>query len=346
MTPVSTSVEGPPRSPSQSWRNHDEHYLSAISDPWYAAICEIQDAISVATLQFFAERGIRTLHLPITTTSISSPMGLGSDSEPVAVDLLGTRTYLADSMQFMLEYGCRIHKQGCWYLMPSFRGEQADSTHLSQFYHAEAEIPGSMEDVITLVEDYLREMSTSVYESCGEAIRGICDPSHIERLVRTRGPLPRTSLDDAIAFLGDDPDLVYSDPLGFRSLTRAGELRLIEHYNGFVWLVEQDVLAVPFYQATSEVPGKAKAADLLFGVGEVVGAGERHVSAMSARSSLDFHQVDPQPYDWYLCLRERHPMQTSGFGLGTERYICWLLDHQDVRDCQLLPRFNGEARSP
>jgi asparaginyl-tRNA synthetase len=45
-------------------------------------------------------------------------------------------------------------------------------------------------------------------------------------------------------------------------------------------------------------------------------------------------------------LRERYPLQTSGFGLGTERYICWLLGHDDVRDCQLLPRFNGERIVP
>jgi asparaginyl-tRNA synthetase len=344
--PGLTPAEGERHTASRSWQNRDGHYISALSDPWYAAICEIQNAISVATFRFFCERGLRTLHLPITTASISSPMGLGSDSKPVSVDLLGTRTYLADSMQFMLEYGCRLHDRGCWYLMPSFRGEQADRTHLSQFYHAEAEIPGSLEDVMTLVEDYLRAMSTVVYESCGEAIRHICDPNHIERLIRSSGSLPRISLDDAITLLGEDPDLIDSHPLGFRTLTRAGECRLIEHFDGFVWLVNQDALSVPFYQASSDVPGKARAADLLFGVGEVVGAGERHATATSVRSSLDFHQVDPQPYEWYLRLRERYPMQTAGFGLGTERYICWLLNHQDVRDCQLLPRFYGESQSP
>ncbi len=34
-------------------------------------------------------------------------------------------------------------------------------------------------------------------------------------------------------------------------------------------------------------------------------------------------------------------MKTSGFGMGIERFILWLLNHNDIRDCQILPRFNG-----
>ncbi len=66
------------------------------------------------------------MHLPITTGSISSPMGLGSDSIPVKIQLGGRDTYLADSMQFALEYGCRFFENGVWYIMPSFRGESED----------------------------------------------------------------------------------------------------------------------------------------------------------------------------------------------------------------------------
>ena len=82
-------------------------------------------------------KNIKNMFLPITTGSISSPMGLGSDSLPVKINLNGVPTYLADSMQFLLEYGNRFCKNGVWYIMPSFRGEQEDERHLSQFYHSE-----------------------------------------------------------------------------------------------------------------------------------------------------------------------------------------------------------------
>ena len=95
------------------------------------------------------------MHLPITTGSISSPMGLGSDSIPVKIQLGGRDTYLADSMQFALEYGCRFFENGVWYIMPSFRGESEDKRHLSQFYNSEAEICVKLEDDMKLVEEYL-----------------------------------------------------------------------------------------------------------------------------------------------------------------------------------------------
>src|SRR5262249_52420366 len=155
------------------------------------------------------------------------------------------------------------------------------------------------------------------------------------------------SLNEAVALLDGCPDTVRWHPAGFRTLTRAGERQLIDRYGGFVWLTDQDHLAVPFYQAYADVGRTAaKAADLLFGLGEVVGSGERHANAEDVLAALHAHHVDPGPYDWYVRLRSRYPMRTSGFGLGTERYVAWLLNHGDVRDCQLLPRFNGRPDVP
>ena len=100
------------------------------------------------------------MHLPVTTGSISSPMGRGSDSLTVRINLEGIDTYLADSMQFLLEYGCRLNLKGVYYVMPSFRGEKADERHLCQFYHSEAEIPGKLENVMNLVDEYIKYLSS------------------------------------------------------------------------------------------------------------------------------------------------------------------------------------------
>jgi len=88
------------------------------------------------------------------------------------------------------------------------------------------------------------------------------------------------------------------------------------------------------------------AADLLFGIGETVGAGERHASESELRGALATHGIDSEPYAWYVQMKALRPMRTAGFGLGTERYVCWLLGHNDIRDCQLLPRFNGVVNIP
>jgi asparaginyl-tRNA synthetase len=86
-------------------------------------------------------------------------MGLGSDSLPVHVELGGVNTYLADSMQFMLELACRLTGRDCYYIMPSFRGEACDETHLSQFFHSEAEIRGDLADVMAVVDEYILHLA-------------------------------------------------------------------------------------------------------------------------------------------------------------------------------------------
>ena len=72
--------------PKTTWKNPNK-YIELIKDPWYKTIIEIQNIINLYTPQFYQERSIKTLHLPVTTSSISSPMGLGSDSKPVQIDL-------------------------------------------------------------------------------------------------------------------------------------------------------------------------------------------------------------------------------------------------------------------
>ncbi|MEA3209959.1 MAG: asparaginyl-tRNA synthetase [Chthoniobacter sp.] len=321
--------------------NESDYYSRAPADPWYRTIAEIQSAISFATQDFFRSEGLRTLHLPLITSSVSSPMGLGSDSTPVEIDLSGARTYLADSEQLLLEYGCRLFDRGCFCNLPSHRGEAPDHTHLPQFYHAEAEIPGTFEDAIALAERYLRHLARELIAELGPKLAEIAGSlSHIQAFCDRRAPLPRVSLDEAATLLSAADLITHADP-PFRTITLEGERKLIERYGGFVWLVDLDHLGAPFYQAFKDSARRSgRAADLLFGVGEVIGLGERHTTADDLREALRLHQVPAEPYEWYIKMRERFPMRTSGFGLGVERFVCWLLQHNDIRDCQLFPRIN------
>src|SRR6476646_3425695 len=129
---ISTNVR-----PIASWNNPELHFTQAVELPWYRTISVLLSEIYFLTYEFYREQGFRCAPLPITCGSISSPMGLGSDSLPVSVDLFGERTYLADSMQFHLEYLLRQGAKGVFYIMPTFRGEDPDHRHLNQFFHSE-----------------------------------------------------------------------------------------------------------------------------------------------------------------------------------------------------------------
>lgn len=323
-----------------------DRYLKVLDDPRTQVIAKVQDLLLYLTADFWRQRGALNLHLPLTTGSISSPMGLGSDSKPVAIDLDGQRTYLADSMQFLLEYGCRIAPHGTWYMMPSFRAEDADETHLNQFFHSEAEIPSDLDAVMAVVGDYLRTLAVGVLEHLSDDVNLMAGKAdHVHAMAELR-QFPAMTFDEAVRWLGGDDDAVRVDPQGFRVLTRRGEQRLIREVSPVLWVTHYDHLSVPFYQATEPETALARNADLLFGIGEVVGSGERHVTGDQARAALEMHQVAEEDYAWYIRMKDVRPMLTSGFGMGVERWMMWLLGQDDIRDLQLVPRFNGVALAP
>ncbi|HEY4454005.1 MAG TPA: amino acid--tRNA ligase-related protein [Pseudonocardiaceae bacterium] len=348
-----TSLQDPQRrserlKPPRSWQQPDRHFLDAVGHPWYRTLLAAQDVITRTTSSFWSELGVRSLLLPVTTTAVSSPMGLGSDSLPVQVQLGPDQVYLADSMQFLLEYGCRFVEQGCYYVMPSFRGEVTDRTHMSEFFHSEAELPVDLDTMLTTVDSYLRALSTALVVSSAEDIAAIAGTTlHLESVASGLRSIERVTFDEAEQILRRLGSGVRVDEKhGFRTIDRAGEQLLIDHVGGPLWLTHWDPLAVPFYQALDDSGERTLNADLLIGQGEAAGAGERHATGAATRAALGRHNVPEDEYEWYIALKDEAPLRTSGFGIGIERLLLWVLDHDDVRDLQLLPRMRGSGLVP
>lgn len=333
--------------PPKSWENHNEHFKIAIQDDWYRVLTLVQDEINHSSWNFFRNQGFKSVNLPITTGSVTSPMGLGSDSLPVKINLYGVDTYLSDSMQFHLEYALRILKEGVHYIMPSFRGEDADERHLCQFYHSEAELIGDLEDVIRLVNQYIHSLCLDLYKNLADEIKSVTGSlEHIESFISKNANFERITFEEAAKELKYDPKYIKKHAEGFRYLTNLGEQKLIENHDGIVWVTNYDYISVPFYQASTDNAQKALNGDLLFGIGEVVGCGQRHKSVDQLRNAMAIHKVKEENYSWYLSMKDNYPLTTSGFGMGIERFILWLLQKQDIRDCQLIPRFNGILINP
>jgi len=327
--------------PPRTWRTPERHLEAATDSPWYRLVSRLQCAIVDATSSFYKERRIRPTLMPITVGSISSPIGLGSDSLPVRIDLLGGSTYLADSMQFQLELLLRQGFEGVYYIMPSFRGEEPDATHLNQFFHSEAEIRGGLDEIMLLIESYVRRLAVATLAECeDDLVRATGTTRHAEDLA-ARSSFPRIRLRDALKLLGDTPEFFAAGPGDARSLTRRGEQALIRESGGVVWVTHFDPITVPFYQALEDDGEGARTADLLLGRGEAVGCGERHRTRAQVEAALKQHRVDPTEYEWYLRMKEHAPIRTAGFGLGLERFLLWLLRHDDARDLQVFPRIKG-----
>lgn len=331
---------------SPTWLPHKERYLEILGSPMWKLITDIHDGLLRDSVSYWGGRGTKYVQLPITTHTISSPMGLGSGSLPVSVDLFGIQTYLADSMQFMLEYGCRLSANGTWYIMPSFRGESADETHLNQFFHSEAEIPGTLPDVISTVEDYLRTITAgAVARIKGSELSSRYDIAHLTSFL-TGTAVPQITFAEAYRYLAGDDDLVRETD-GVRSITRRGERQLLTDISPILWVTHYDHNSVPFYQAYADDDQRiAACGDLLFGIGEVVGAGARHTTGDDVAAALQQHEVIAEPYQWYVDMKRNFPLATAGFGLGVERWLQWILSVSDIRDLQLVPRLNGIELQP
>jgi asparaginyl-tRNA synthetase len=230
--------------------------------------------------------------------------------------------------------------------MPSFRGEDADSTHLCQFYHSEVELPCVLDEAMDIADSYFRHLVLDVLQHCRfdlENVIGSC--THLEAVL-ANSTYPRISFDEASTILGHNESYI-RDCGEWRTLTRLGEQALIRHYGSPLWVTHWDHLAVPFYQAYSDADGGVAAnADFLLGFGEVMGLGERHETEAEVARALTQHGVDMEPYRWYLDMKKHYPLKTSGFGMGVERLLLWILDHHDIRDLQLLPRANGTSIIP
>lgn len=292
-----------------------------------------------ATVEFYKKYGLHYTIVPSTTGAVSSPTEPGSDSSPVTVCIGNYRTNLIDSAQFYLEYACRLFSEGCYYIGHSFRYEKPDSRHLAQFWHSEAEITGDLSNVQRLVEEYIRFITNELYHTFYNQLNEVPDfRERINGLLARKEPFRKIQYREAVDYLSSFSDGLTSCDTGALRITAKGEKRLMEEFGEFTWVERWDKMSVPFYQALDESKELALNADLLFGVGEVVGAGQRHYSSSSLKSALYEHGLSEREYSWYIAMKETAPMLTSGFGMGIERYLMWFLGINDIRDLELYPR--------
>ena len=342
-------------SPPKSFHDPVLHSTRTMANEWYRGLFQVQNTLFHETVNYFSGKmGYKYALTPVTTDCISSPMGLGSDSDPVQIRLFDRDVYLADSMQFTLEYFLRMEDNlpGTYYISSSFRGEDPDATHLNQFYHVECELLGDMHDAIKGAEGYLQHITRAMLKEHRTFITATAGKTdHVEELIRNLAHgLPRLTLKESIDEVDSAlvEDVVEGDPKLGKKLTRAAERQLIGNHGNALWVTEMDHLGVPFYQAYTDDsrPGFARNADLLVGMGETLGLGERHITADQVMEALDQHAIELDAYSWYIDMRRQRPLLTSGWGMGSERYLCWLLGHDDVRDIQILPRLKGFSFLP
>ena len=126
-------------------------------------------------------------------------------------------TTLADSMQFGLEYLCRVCPRGAWYLMPSFRGEPSDATHLGQFFHSEVELPTDLDGAMDAAEAYIDALVGAILDEPDDDLRATASGTdHLVAWLRDRPA--RLTFDEAAERLAGVSGAIVTGEGGWRGL--------------------------------------------------------------------------------------------------------------------------------
>ncbi|KAL4974642.1 hypothetical protein BDW66DRAFT_152675 [Aspergillus desertorum] len=252
VTVQTTTTEITEKEPRKLWQNPHTYAIQALHSPWHRMMLRLQSSLFHASIDFFRrEMAYEYLIVPLTTGSISSPMGLGSDSQPVSIEMSSgsektTSTYLADSQQFLLEYALRLQDvpRGVFYAGTSGRGEDPDATHLNQFFHIECELVGGLNVGMDVANKYIVTLTQALLASHGpEIARYAGTTAHMHQLLRlyqaNNNSFPRIMLAEALALPEITRDMwelaVPGQPAYGRCLTRKGERMLIARFGGACW---------------------------------------------------------------------------------------------------------------
>lgn len=73
-------------------------------------------------------------------------------------------------------------------------------------------------------------------------------------------------------------------------------------------------------------------------IGEISTGGQREEDKDLLVKRMQEQGLKPEDYEWYLDLRRYGTVPHSGFGMGVERLLTWMLDLENVIDAIPFPR--------
>jgi asparaginyl-tRNA synthetase len=217
---------------------------------------------------------------------------------------------------------------------PSFRAEKSRTRrHLTEFWQIEAEAANTpLPEMLRVQEDLLTTACTRVSQRSKAAFKVLR-----RRFKPPEPPFQRITYTKAVEILrGLGVEFEWGEDFGSRE-----ERVLSQQFTQPFFVTHFPRKCKAFYHDPDPTdPEVTLSADLLAprGFGEIAGGGQRISDYALLVASLKEFGLDPAEYEWYLDLRRYGSVVHSGFGMGVERVIRWMLRLPHIRDAALFPR--------
>lgn len=318
---------------------------------------KIDNGIFFAAVEYFRSIGAEWCNLPLTTLMISSPgevyagktLDYTTDTLPVDISWFDNErnVFLSESSQFYLEL--RLLTQNIdkvFSIYNSFRKEKADFCHLSEFQHIEFEGKVTFEENVGIFLGLVRFVTKYLIDREREGLTYFIGEEKIEDLESAflKENIVTITFKEALEALHKETGNGIYKEFSLKNFGAWEEIKLTEIFGKHVIVTKFPLLQIPFYhnELAEDENGVALAENadfILCGYRETVGSGTRISNPEALKEKAQTFNLPLSDYDSYMQTRLQEEYQkTSGFGLGWQRYVQWILQLPHIWDATHIPR--------
>jgi asparaginyl-tRNA synthetase len=270
-------------------------------------------------------------------TPILTKTTLYEDSATFSVDYWGKQVYLSQCAGLYIGAAIPAFEK-VFAITPAFRAQPSRSSrHNPEFYHVKGQVAFfDLEETIIFIENMVYYITKNINKLCKKDL----DILGVDiKVLNLKPPYPRIKYEEALFLLKKEGLILKWG----KSLNEEAEKIISNKFNKPVFVTNMPCEVEPFpYLKDPKDPRTTKTADLIApdGYGEIMGLAEfiyKYEDLIERIKEKNKHSQIKR-FDWYIELMQYGNVPHSGFGMGLERLLRWLLKLDHVRDTFLFPR--------